>query len=134
MLNEKQLKLCEYISLGDNIAEAAEKAGCHRNSYYNWIEHPEFKAHLERLQEIAINESIASLKLATTRAVRKIIALMECKTNPMVSLQAAKDILARSGIVENIVIEAKRTEQITPDDIVAKISELKQRNQLKVAE
>ncbi|GEM_PF-4621866 len=129
-LNDIQRKLAEHIASGDDISIAAQKANCHRNSFYNWRELPEFKAYLEELSDAAKEQSKKLLSFGSPKAAQKLLTIIESKGNGTAVVNACKVVLTVSGVlVEKQEPEAAEPEHLDPADIKA---QLELRRSLKV--
>jgi len=61
MLDERQLRVCQLLSIGTSIIDIAEEIGISRQTVYDWKKQDEMKARLEELGQ--------ELILSTKRAV-----------------------------------------------------------------
>ena len=92
-LNQKQLRAITSILETDSIEEAAKKARVGRDSIYRWLKQKEFKDQLEQERRVIFEEGLNALRMATSKAAKKMIELLDHNNSNLRRL-AAKDILS----------------------------------------
>ena len=76
-LSEKQLNAILHILAARTMTEAAEKAGISRNTLYEWMKLPAFKAELQWHRDLVFEEALEQLKLDAVKAVDNLGALLD---------------------------------------------------------
>lgn len=76
-LNQRQVRAATLIAMGRTIKAAAQEAGCSERWCREWATRPEFKAYVAHLQSLVIRRSVGMLTRATTKAVRRLVKLMD---------------------------------------------------------
>ena len=76
-LSEKQLNAILHILAARNMVEAAEKAGISRNTLYEWMKIPAFKAELQSHRELVFEEALEQLKMDAVKAVDNLAAMLD---------------------------------------------------------
>jgi hypothetical protein len=76
-LSEKQLSAIPVIIASRTMMEAAEKIGMARNTIYDWLKNPAFKAELQRQREVVVEEALEQLKMNAVKAVDNLGALLD---------------------------------------------------------
>src|ERR1700730_8698501 len=95
-LSPAQAQVVAALAQGRTVTAAAQGAGLHRNTIYNWLHEPAFKTAVEEAEHeyVAIlsdgMRDLAALALDTLRAL-----LEDPKTPPAVRLRTALAILQR---------------------------------------
>jgi transposase len=110
-LNPKQYKALSYILESNSVEKAAQKAGVSRSTIYNWMRDPRFKEQLEREKRAVFEEGLNALKMATAKAARTLIELLECRDLTTKRL-AAKEIISISIKVAELQDIEERVERI----------------------
>lgn len=110
-LNPKQYKAVSYILESNSIEKAAKKAGVSRSTIYNWMRDPGFKEQLERERRAVFEGGLNALKMATAKAARTLIELLECSDLTTKRL-AAKEIISISIKVAELQDLEERIERI----------------------
>jgi len=77
LLSEKQLKALPLIVAARTMTEAAEKTGLARNTLYEWLRIPAFKAELQRQRDLVVEEALEQLKMNAVKAVDNLGALLD---------------------------------------------------------
>ena len=76
-LSEKQLSAIPVIIASRTMMEAAEKIGMARNTIYDWLKNPAFKAELQRQREVVVEEALEQLKMNAVKAIDNLGALLD---------------------------------------------------------
>ena len=92
-LNQKQLRAITCILETDSIEEAAKKARVGRDSIYRWLREDNFKTRLEDERRTIFEDGLNALRMATSKAAKKMIELLDHNNSNLRRL-AAKDILS----------------------------------------
>lgn len=92
-LSPKQRAAIPFFLGYASVEEACREAGISRNTYYEWMKEPLFKAELTRLQEEVFLEATGGLKLNAVKAVSVLCSLMDREDHPNVQRAAANDVL-----------------------------------------
>jgi hypothetical protein len=91
-LSERQKKALPYFATCTSSSDACKKAGVSRNTFYEWMKNPLFKKELFGMQNSVVAEAYAELKIATTKAARALVHLLD-EENPLIVKGAANDVL-----------------------------------------
>ncbi len=91
-LSSRQLKALPYLIGADSEGEACEQANIARQTYYEWLKEPAFKAELGRLRDAVVEDAVETLKAHTTKAVDTLVQLLDVP-NPSIRRNVANDIL-----------------------------------------
>jgi hypothetical protein len=91
-LSERQLKAIPFLVSAASDGEGCRQAKIGRQTYYEWIKEPAFKAELSRLRNIVVEDAIQLLKAHTAKAVNTLVKLLDVD-NPTIQRGAANDIL-----------------------------------------
>lgn len=76
-----------------NVEEACRLADISRNTFYEWLKQPLFKAELDKLRNEFVEEAIMLLKVNASKASKTLVTLTERDDSPGVQRAAANDIL-----------------------------------------
>ncbi len=76
-LSEKQLGAIHLIIAARTITEASEKTGVSRNTLYEWLKNPAFKAALQRQREVVVDEALEQLKMNAVKAIDNLGAMLD---------------------------------------------------------
>lgn len=90
MLTQKQNKALNALLTTCTIVEASKVSGIPRKTINEWLKNnQEFKAELQRLQDLALSDSVAFLKINMTKCNQKLLEIIEhTGINPSVKVQA----------------------------------------------
>jgi len=101
-LEPNQLAVIEALVSGSSITEAAQKAGVHRATLYNWRKtSPEFDNQLALAQRECADTLRAQLRGLADDAVKVVRETMtDTKISPAVRLKAALSVLQSLGALE----------------------------------
>ena len=98
-LNAKQLQTAVLLSGGTTITLAAEQAGVTRVTLHQWLKNDdEFIAYLNSLKRDLVDSARAGLQASVALAIETINTIMTDSDNDVVRLNAAKEVLNRTGI------------------------------------
>jgi len=98
-LNAKQLQAAALLASGATITATAEQTGMTRVTLHQWLKHHDaFIAHLNSLKHELIDNGRAGLQASIALAIETISSLMTDSENDIVRLNAAKEVLNRTGI------------------------------------
>lgn len=89
---EKWQPLAVLVSSGMTTKDAAAELGIAERSAYRYASLPEFRQCVGQLRSAALDSSVGAITAATSKAVNKLVELLE---DPQFGLQAAKAILAQ---------------------------------------
>ena len=104
-LNTKQLQAAVLLSSGATITATAEQTGITRVTLHQWLKTDDsFIAHLNSLKQALIDSGRAGLQASVALAIETINSLMTGSDNDVVRLNAAKEVLNRSGLMTAQVI------------------------------
>ena len=101
-LTTLQLKAIPIILASKNITEGVKKAGIKRETYYQWIREPEFKAEFTRQRREVIDLALHDLKTSASEAVSVLRGLLKAE-GESVRFRAAQAIL--DNVIKSIEIE-----------------------------
>ena len=92
------------------VASSSYEKGCRkarisRNTFYEWLKDPVFKAELKRQRDTVIEEALETLKSSMTNAVKVLLELLDETKNEYLKRNVAKDIIG-------YVIKAKEIEDL----------------------
>lgn len=91
-LSSSQLRAIISILETNSIEDASRKARISKGTIYNWLKDRNFKDRLERERDAVYKEGLDSLKGATAKAAKTLIALLDHKESKEQRL-AAKEII-----------------------------------------
>lgn len=94
-LNQRQVRAAIQIAMGRTLRAAAKEAGCSERACREWCGQPEFQRFVSHLQGMVIRRSIGMLTRATTKAVRRLVKLVD-SADESVQLRASMAILDAS--------------------------------------
>lgn len=91
-LSDKQLKAISLILSAKTLEQGCFQANISKQTFYNWLENPEFKNELTRQRNEVIQEGLSNLKISIKKAVE---VLMDCLSSKdeSVKRRAANDLL-----------------------------------------
>jgi hypothetical protein len=92
LLSERQRKALSYFIASSSEVDACRQAKIAKQTYYEWLKEPAFKAELSRLRRLAAEDAIEKLKSATMKSVDVLIGLLDAD-NPSIQRSVANDIL-----------------------------------------
>ncbi len=92
-LSPRQQRALPFLIAGRTIEEGCQSARISRALYYEWIGEAPFHAALTAAREKIIEDAIGRLKSAVTRAMDKVIVLMDGAGAEGVQLRAALALL-----------------------------------------
>jgi len=114
-LTERQLKAIPHLVVSSTYEKGCRKARISRNTYYEWMKDPVFKAELHRQRDTVIEEALETLKCSMTNAVKVLVELLDATENEYLKRNVAKDIIG-------YVIKAKELEDL--DQRITEIEKL----------
>jgi hypothetical protein len=98
-LSAKQLQAAILLSSGATITATAAQTGLTRVTLHQWLKNDDaFIAYLNSLKGELIDAGRAGLQASVALAIETINSLMTSSDNDIVRLNAAKEVLTRSGI------------------------------------
>ena len=118
-LSEKQLNAILHILAARTMKEAAEKAGISRNTLYEWMKNPAFKAELRWHREFVFEEALEQLKMETVKAVDVFGEILD---NPDV-----KAFYKREAALDVLKLVMKTREQSKITQLERKVSDLEKK-------
>jgi hypothetical protein len=91
-LTDRQLQAMSLILSATTIEEGCRTAGISKQTFYNWMDNPDFKSELTRQRNEVIQEGLSNLKRSIKKAVD---VLMDClnSKDDFVKRRAANDLL-----------------------------------------
>lgn len=92
-LSGKQKRALPFFLSGRSEGECCRQAKISRETYYQWLKEPVFKAELSRMRNMIVEDAIEALKGQTTRAVDTLVKLLDVE-NPTLQRNVANDILS----------------------------------------
>ena len=95
-LTERQIKALPYFIGSISEAEACRQAKIAKQTYYDWLKDPSFRAQLTKLREEAVRNAVENLKAHACKAVDTLIGLLDADNLPL-RRSAANDILHHIG-------------------------------------
>ena len=104
-LTERQLKAIPHLVASSSYEKGCRKARISRNTFYEWLKDPVFKAELKRQRDTVIEEALETLKSSMTNAVKVLLELLDETKNEYLKRNVAKDIIG-------YVIKAKEIEDL----------------------
>ena len=125
-LSPVQVQVIAALAQGRTVTAAAQTAGVHRNTIYNWLNEPAFKTAAEEAEAeyVAIlsdgMRDLAALALETLRNL-----LQDSKTPPAVRLRAALAILQRPHFPNRGWHLPERIESPREQQVVDTLAEIK---------
>ncbi|MES1224783.1 MAG: hypothetical protein ABUT20_55340, partial [Bacteroidota bacterium] len=91
-LTEKQLKALPFLIFSRSAGDGRREAKISRQTYYEWLKEPIFKAELTRFRNLIVEDAIEVLKTHTTKAVNTLVGLLDANNLPL-QRNVANDIL-----------------------------------------
>ena len=76
-LSERQRRLIPFIVSSNTIEEGCRQAKISTVTFYSYLRDPLFSEELRKARDAAVAEAMESLKAATTKAVDKLVALLD---------------------------------------------------------
>lgn len=74
-LTERQRRALPFFVASSSEIEACRQAKIAKQTYYEWLKEPLFKAELHRLRDLVIEDAVEVLKAHTTKAVHTLVLL-----------------------------------------------------------
>src|ERR1700730_9340180 len=125
-LSPAQAQVIAALAQGRTVTAAAQEAGLHRNTIYNWLNEPAFKTAVEEAQReyVAIlsdgMRDLAALAVETLRSL-----LEDPKTPPAVRLRTALAVLQRPHFPDRGWHLPERIEDPREQQVVDNLAEIK---------
>jgi hypothetical protein len=91
-LSERQRKALPFFVNSCSDVEACRQANISKQTYYEWLKDPRFKAELKRLRNLVIEDAVEQLKAHTSKAVNTLVGLLDVD-NSALQRGVANDIL-----------------------------------------
>jgi len=91
-LSERQLKALPFFVTSCSDIDACRKANISKQTYYEWLKNPHFKAELKHLRDLVIEDAVEQLKAYTSKAVSTLVNLLDVD-NSALQRNVANDIL-----------------------------------------
>lgn len=91
-LTERQCKALPFLISSSSEGDGCRQAGIARQTYYEWLKEPGFRAELSRLRNAIVDDALEKLKVHTGSAVDVLIRLLDAD-NLAIRRNAANDIL-----------------------------------------
>jgi hypothetical protein len=118
-LNAKQLQAAVLLSGGTTITLAAEQTGITRVTLHEWLKNDDnFIAHLNSLKHDLMDSASAGLQASVSLAIETINSIMIDSDNDIVRLNAAKEVLNRSGINNALTIGSDNPERLKKERVL----------------
>lgn len=92
-LTDRQKKSLPYFASSKSYEEGCRKAGISKNTLYEWLKDPLFKARLGEMRDLFIEEAVDVLKSNITKATDVLVALLDHKESPSLVRSVANDII-----------------------------------------
>ena len=92
-LTEKQIKSIPHIVASKDYGEGCRKARISRNTFYEWLKDPHFKAELQKQRDFIIDEALAVLKANITKAVDTLVSLLSSTDSDALKRHICNDII-----------------------------------------
>ena len=105
MLSDKQLKAIELLSDGELTVKAIaahEEVDVSRTTLYSWMKSEEFTDKLSELNELRNQLLKDAVNKRVNRYIDRLESLSEKSKNPMVQLNATKELLSHAGWNSNV--------------------------------
>ena len=96
MLDERQLKICEMLSIGTPITEIASVVGVSRQTIYDWKKIDEMRVRLDELGREFISSTKQAIISYAPKAMKIIKDLAEHATSEKIRLEAAKILIDKT--------------------------------------
>lgn len=110
-LSDRQQKALPFFIASSSEAEACRQAKVAKQTYYEWLKEPVFKAELHRLRNLVVEEAIEALKSHANKAVDTLVQLLD-GPNPMLRRNVANDVLQHVIRLRELQEVEKRLEVI----------------------
>jgi len=91
-LTARQVKFLPILLASPTYTAACRKGHINRDTLYEWLRQPQFKAELDRQRNELVAQGFAMLSQSVTKAVETLVDLLETSDGRLKRL-AAKDIL-----------------------------------------
>lgn len=124
MLNEKKIQVIEMMATGDyTVAEAMEKVGMHRTTYYKWIDDEEFMAELNKRLQGMKTQASKDFVSRLPKAIEEYWKICTSSTDVRTKEKALSYWIDRSlGRIQSVTNNTNEPEQdIDIEDILADI-------------
>lgn len=92
-LSERQIKALPFFAGCSTFEEGCREAKVSKNTFYEWLKQPLFKAELTRLRDEIVADAITSLKSRVSKAVDVLGRLLDQNDNPSLLRGVANDII-----------------------------------------
>ena len=121
MLDERQIKVCQLLSVGTPAIEIAQIVGISRTSVYDWKKNIEVKAMLEELERDFISTTKQSVVSYGAKAVAILKNLAEHSDSEKIRLDAVGKLLDKviSNAVKIDIADARDSKDTVTADVLA---------------
>ena len=92
-LTEKQIKSIPHIVASSTFEEGCRKARISRNTFYEWLKDPNFKAELQKQRDFVTDEALAVLKANITGAVGNLVGLLSSTDSDSLKRHLCNDVI-----------------------------------------
>ncbi len=112
-MTNPQKKAVELLAVGTPVTEVAKEVNRSRNTIYEWLKQPEFKAELDRLAEERLGNVRKALIRAGPTAVETLLEIVQNGASESAQVRAAEIILRyQTGLESN---EAPQVGVLVPE-------------------
>ena len=95
----QQLVIAELLS-SPSVEESCRRAKVAKATVYGWFKDPVFQAELNRQREGLVEQAFDRLKTGLTRAVDKLLELLQTEGQPGIQLRVAQTLLDQREALE----------------------------------
>lgn len=106
-LSAKQREFIVEFVLSGSLKDACGKTDIVKQTYYNWLENPEFEEELKTQQEKYYDNSLSRMKRLFSAAIETQEELLKSE-NESIRLRAANSIIGRNGGIIEIYEQKNR--------------------------
>ena len=125
-LSPAQAQVIAALAQGRTVTAAAQDAGLHRNTIYNWFHDPAFQTAADEAQREYITTLSDGMRDLAALAVETLRSLLEDpKTPPAVRLRAALAVLQRPHFPNRGSLLSERIEPPREQQVVDGLAEIK---------
>jgi hypothetical protein len=125
-LSPVQAQVIAALAQGRTVTAAAQVAGLHRNTIYNWLHEPEFKTAADEAQSEYVAILSDGMRDLAARAVETLRTLLDdTKTPPAVRLRTALAVLQRPHFPDRGWHLPERIEPPREQQVVDNLAEIK---------
>ena len=92
-LTDRQLKALPFFITSTSESKSCRRAGISKQTFYDWLKNPQFRAELTRTRNLVVDDAIEALKGHISKAVQSLVSLLDVAQSPALIRSVANDII-----------------------------------------